>query len=79
LTTGDTLNVDRHSVDWIHGCVVKTKSGKGVGQEGWVNARFVNIATVPDVKVVKPSYGVSSIWIAICLAVVAAVIWLFAR
>jgi hypothetical protein len=46
LTLGDQLTVDGHSGDWLRGRVTKTKSGKGLGQVGWVNDKYVSVKAV---------------------------------
>jgi Bacterial SH3 domain len=52
LTIGDQITVDAHSGNWLRGRVTKTRSGKGLGQIGWVNDKYVSVNAVwePDPK-----------------------------
>jgi hypothetical protein len=77
LTTGDTMVIDRHEGVWLHGTVVGTRSGKGLGQQGWVDGKFGELipAAVAKTDTSTLLYVVG----AVVAAVVVVVAWLLAR
>ena len=79
LTTGDTIAVDDHSNNWIHGKVVGTRSGKGLGQVGWVNSTFVSLSNVYDPITPKQGgvVGFSTMLVGLIIVILAALAWLF--
>ena len=79
LTTGDQITIDGHDGDWVHGKVTKTRSGKGIGQVGWVNSKFTSVNAVWDDP--KPyvqgepssssHYGIIALLVAVTAAAIA--------
>ncbi len=79
LTLGDTIAVDDHSRNWVHGRVVGTKSGKGLGQVGWVDSNFVSLSNVYDPLTPKKggAIGLSTMLIGLVIVILSALAWLF--
>ena len=70
LTTGDKLEITKRERTWLYGMVIHTKSGKGLGQFGWVDKDSVR---VNQVNTWNLAYAIS----AIVVAVLAAIAWFF--
>jgi hypothetical protein len=77
LTTGDTLEVVSRERNWLNVRVVGTRSGKGIGQVGWVDGSFVSLSNVYDPLKKKDSFSVSAMVIGLVLIILAALAWLF--
>ncbi len=79
LTVGDTIAVDRHERNWLHGRVVGTRSGKGLGQVGWVDSNFVSLVHSYDLPTPKngSALGVSTAVVGLIILILAALAWLF--
>lgn len=83
LTKGDTITVGHYGTgNWLYGTV---SSGSAHGKSGWIDRRFVSIKPIidspmpPQIPPPKPSYTISALVIGFCVAIMAALLWLFGR
>jgi hypothetical protein len=77
LSPGDQIEIDGHKGNWLGGTVIRTRSGLGVGEVGWVDGAYGDLKTIPDTPSpqpheIEPEIVKSQTWVWLLAVIVAA-------